>query len=417
MKENQFFIDSDKLGEKALEKKHRLEQDPSSRKNHMEYLEGMEQISSDIMEKVLREMDSYDCDSYTEADVRRALLSERCSIEDFKALLSPAALPHLEGMAAKAKMETGKHFGNTVYLFTPLYIANYCENYCVYCGFNCYNDIVRKKLTREEIEKEMKIIADSGIEEILMLTGESRGMSDVTYIGEACKLASRYFKNVGLEIYPVNTDEYRYLHECGADYVTVFQETYDSDKYETLHLLGHKRVFPYRFEAQERAIRGGMRGVGVSALLGLADFRKDALASALHVYFLQRKYPHAEYSLSCPRLRPIINNDKINPLDVHEKELCQVLCAYRIFLPYVGITVSSREEKHFRDGIVKIAATKVSAGVSTGIGDHESKYTGKEEEGAGDEQFEISDARSFGQMYQDISEEGLQPVLNDYVYV
>lgn len=417
MKENQFFIDSDKLGEKALEKKHRLEQDPSSRKNHMEYLEGMEQISSDIMERVLHEMESYDYDSYTDADVRRALLSERCGIEDFKALLSPAALPHLEEMAAKAKMETGKHFGNTVYLFTPLYIANYCENYCVYCGFNCYNDIVRKKLTKEEIEKEMKVIADSGMEEILMLTGESRGMSDVTYIGEACKLASQYFKNVGLEIYPVNTDEYRYLHECGADYVTVFQETYDSDKYETLHLLGHKRVFPYRFEAQERAIRGGMRGVGFSALLGLADFRKDALASALHVYFLQRKYPHAEYSLSCPRLRPIINNDKINPLDVHEKELCQVLCAYRIFLPYVGITVSSREEKHFRDGIVKIAATKVSAGVSTGIGDHESKYQGTEEEGAGDEQFEISDARSFGQMYQDISEEGLQPVLNDYVYV
>lgn len=417
MKENQFFIDSDKLGEKALEKKHRLEQDPSSRKNHMEYLEGMEQIHSDIMEKVLREMDSYDYDSYTDADVRRALLSERCSIEDFKALLSPAAAPYLEEMAAKAKAETGKHFGNTVYFFTPLYIANYCQNYCVYCGFNCYNDIARKKLNREEMEKEMKVIADSGIEEILILTGESRAMSDVEYIGEACRLASQYFRNVGLEIYPVNTDEYRYLHECGADYVTVFQETYDSDKYETLHLLGHKRVFPYRFEAQERAIRGGMRGVGFSALLGLADFRKDALASALHVYFLQRKYPHAEYSLSCPRLRPIINNDKINPLDVHEKELCQVLCAYRIFLPYVGITVSSREEKHFRDGIVKIAATKVSAGVSTGIGDHESKYTGKEEEGTGDEQFEISDGRSFGQMYEDISQEGLQPVLNDYVYV
>lgn len=417
MKENQFFIDSDKLGEKALEKKHRLEQDPSSRKNHMEYLEGMEQIHSDIMEKVLREMDSYEYDSYTDADVRRALLSERCSIEDFKALLSPAAAPYLEEMAVKAKAETGKHFGNTVYFFTPLYIANYCQNYCVYCGFNCYNDIARKKLNREEMEKEMKVIADSGIEEILILTGESRAMSDVEYIGEACRLASQYFRNVGLEIYPVNTDEYRYLHECGADYVTVFQETYDSDQYETLHLLGHKRVFPYRFEAQERAIRGGMRGVGFSALLGLADFRKDALASALHVYFLQRKYPHAEYSLSCPRLRPIINNDKINPLDVHEKELCQVLCAYRIFLPYVGITVSSREEKHFRDGIVKIAATKVSAGVSTGIGDHESKYTGKEEEGTGDEQFEISDGRSFGQMYQDISQEGLQPVLNDYVYV
>lgn len=417
MSENQFFIDSERLSKEALEKKHRLEQEPSSRSNHMEYMDGMEQIHSDIREKVLYQMEQYDYNKYTDLDVRRALVSERCTIEEFKALLSPAAAPYLEQMAQKAKMETSKHFGNTVYIFTPLYIANYCENYCVYCGFNCYNDIQRKKLSYEEIEKEMKVIADSGIEEILMLTGESRAMSDVEYIGEACKLAAKYFKNVGLEIYPVNTDEYRYLHECGADYVTVFQETYDSDKYETLHLMGHKRIFPYRFDAQERALRGGMRGVGFSALLGLSDFRKDALASALHVYYLQRKYPHAEYSLSCPRLRPIINNDKINPLDVHEKELCQVLCAYRIFMPFVGITVSSREQRHFRDGIVKIAATKVSAGVSTGIGDHESKYKGEDTAGAGDEQFEISDDRSFDEMYQDVLDEGLQPVLNDYVYV
>ena len=349
--------------------------------------------------------------------MRRALQNDRCSVEDFKALLSPAAEPFLEEMAEKAKRETSKHFGNTVYLFTPLYIANYCENYCIYCGFNCYNDINRKRLSADEIRKEMKIIADSGIEEILMLTGESPVKSDVKYIGEACKMAKEYFRNVGLEIYPVNSEDYRYLHECGADYVTVFQETYDSDKYETLHLMGHKRVFPYRFEAQERALMGGMRGVGFSALLGLADFRKDALASALHVYYLQRKYPQGEFSLSCPRLRPIINNDKINPLDVHERQLCQVLCAYRIFLPYVGITVSSREEKSFRDGIAKIAATKISAGVSTGIGDHEEKYTGESEEDTGDEQFEIADGRSFDQMYQDMESEGLQPVLNDYIYV
>lgn len=415
--ENEFFVDSDKLSERALEKKHRLENDKSFRTNHMEYMDGMDQIKSDIRDKVISEMNSYDYSRYTAADVKRALENETCSVEDFKALLSPAAEPFLEQMAAKAKYETSKHFGNTVYIFTPLYIANYCENYCIYCGFNCYNDINRKKLNSEEIEHEMKIIADSGIEEILMLTGESRGQSDVKYIGEACKLAVKYFKNVGLEIYPVNVDEYKYLHECGADYVTVFQETYDSDKYETLHLLGHKRVFPYRFEAQERALMGGMRGVGFSALLGLADFRKDALASALHVYYLQRKYPYAEYSLSCPRLRPIINNDKINPLDVGERQLCQVLCAYRIFMPFVGITVSSREQKHFRDGIVKIAATKVSAGVSTGIGDHESKYTGKEDAETGDEQFEISDSRSFEQMYEDMESEGMQPVLNDYVYV
>lgn len=416
--ENQYFVDSEYLSAEALEKKHRLENDPGSRRNHMEYLPGMEQIESDVCEKVMRQMHGYQPETYTAKDIRAALEHETCTVEDFKALLSPAAAPFLEQMAERARRETSKHFGNTVYLFTPLYIANYCENYCVYCGFNCYNHIKRMKLSMEQIEREMQIIADSGMEEILILTGESRSQSDVPYIGEACRMARKYFRMVGLEIYPVNTDEYRYLHECGADYVTVFQETYDADKYETLHLAGHKRVWPYRFDAQERALRGGMRGVAFSALLGLSDFRKDALASALHVYYLQRKYPHAEMSLSCPRLRPIVNNDQINPLDVGEKQLCQILCAYRIFLPFVGITVSSRESASFRDGIVKIAATKVSAGVSTGIGDHESKYTGKEAaEPEGDEQFEICDSRSFGAMYHDMAGEGLQPVLNDYVYV
>lgn len=416
--ENQFLVDSEYLSEAALAKKHRLENDPSSRKDPMEYLPGMEQIESDVCRKVMEQMNGYDYSAYTARDVRAALEHETCTLEDFKALLSPAAEPFLEEMAQRARMETSRHFGNTVYLFTPLYIANYCENYCVYCGFNCYNHIRRMKLTMEQIEKEMKVIAGSGMEEILLLTGESRSQSGVEYIGEACKLARKYFRMVGLEIYPVNTDEYRYLHQCGADYVTVFQETYDIEKYETLHLMGHKRVWPYRFDAQERALRGGMRGVAFSALLGLSDFRKDALASALHVYYLQRKYPQAEMSLSCPRLRPIINNDKINPLDVGEKQLCQVLCAYRIFLPFVGITVSSRESASFRNGIVKIAATKVSAGVSTGIGDHEQKYTGKETDGeAGDEQFEINDGRSMEKMYADIAAEGLQPVLNDYLYV
>ena len=416
--ENQFFVDSEYLSPEMLARKHQLENDPSSRRNHMEYLPGMEKLESDVCASVMNQVDDFDYSKYTAKDVQTALEHETCSIEDFKALLSPAAEPFLEQMAQRARLETSRHFGNTVYLFTPLYIANYCENYCVYCGFNCYNHINRLKLTPEQIEKEMKVIADSGMEEILILTGESRGQSDVHYIGEACKLARKYFRMVGLEIYPVNTDEYQYLHECGADYVTVFQETYDTDKYESLHLLGHKRVWPYRFDAQERALRGGMRGVAFSALLGLSDFRKDALASALHVYYLQRKFPHAEMSLSCPRLRPIINNDRINPLDVHEKQLCQILCAYRIFLPYVGITVSSRESAEFRNGIVKIAATKISAGVSTGIGDHESKYGGTESDDArGDEQFEINDNRSLGRMYKDMEEGGLQPVLNDYLYV
>ncbi len=416
-KDNNYFVDTGSLSPAALERKHRIENDPSVRTDIMEYLPGMEVIQSDIRDKVLSQADNFDYTKYTARDVKFALQHDTCTIEDFKALLSPAAAPFLEEMAAKAKIETGRHFGNNVYLFTPLYIANYCENYCVYCGFNCYNHIKRMQLNMEQIEHEMKVIADSGMEEVLLLTGESRAKSSVEYIGEACKLARKYFKLVGVEVYPVNVDEYKYLHECGVDYVTVFQETYDRKRYEQLHLLGHKRVFPYRFDSQERALMGGMRGCGFSALLGLSDFRRDALASALHVYYLQKKYPHAEMSLSCPRLRPIVNNEKISPLDVHERELCQVLCAYRIFLPFVGITVSSRESKEFRNGIVKIAATKVSAGVSTGIGDHESKYSGHDDGKGGDEQFEINDGRSIGKMYADMSGQGMQPVLNDYLYV
>lgn len=382
----------------------------TQRTNHMEYMDGMDKIDSTLLDEVISKMNAYDYDSYTAADVRRALSHDSFTVEDFKAVLSPAAQPFLEEIARKAQSETRRHFGNSIYMFTPLYIANYCENYCIYCGFNCHNKINRAKLNADEIEKEMKAIADTGLQEILILTGESRKMSDVKYIGEACKIARKYFKLVGIEVYPMNVDEYAYLHECGADFVTVFQETYNSDKYETLHLAGHKRVFPYRFYAQERAILGGMRGVGFGALLGLDDFRKDAFATGFHAYLLQRKYPHAEIAISCPRLRPIINNDKINPRDVHETQLLQIICAYRLLLPFAGITISTRECGRFRDNIIKIAATKISAGVSTGIGGHD----GEEK---GDAQFEISDGRSVDEVFKAIEDQGMQPVMSDYIYV
>lgn len=378
--------------------------------NHMEYQEGMENIGSEIMDKVISMMKSYDPDSYTAEDIRRALNSDRVTPEQFGALLSPAAEPFLEEMAEKAKAETQKHFGNSVYMFTPLYIANYCENQCVYCGFNCKNKIHRAKLNHDEIESELQAIAKTGLEEVLLLTGESRKMSDLEYIGDAVKLAKKYFKNVGLEIYPLNSDEYAYLHKCGADFVTVFQETYNSDKYETLHLLGHKRIFPYRFTAQERALIGGMRGVAFGALLGLDDFRRDAFATGLHAYFIQRKYPHAEISFSCPRLRPIVNNDKINPKDVHETQLLQIMLAYRLLLPFAGMTISTRESAQFRDNVIGLCATKISAGVSVGIG-------GRSAEEKGDEQFEISDSRTVDEVYSAIKSKGLQPVMNDYVFV
>ena len=380
--------------------------------DYMAYLPDMEVIPSDILDKVIADMDSYDYDKYTAQDVQTALSHDHITPEDFRALLSPAALPFLEQIAQKAQKTTKRFFGNSIYMFTPIYIANYCENYCIYCGFNCHNKIKRAKLNYDEIDKEMQEIAKSGLQEILILTGESRKQSSIEYIGEACKIAKKYFRVIGLEIYPLNTDEYAYLQKCGADYVTVFQETYNSDKYETLHLAGHKRIFPYRFYAQERAIRGGMRGVGFAALLGLDDFRKDAFATGMHAYLLQRKYPHAEIAFSCPRLRPIINNDKINPMDVHEKQLLQVVTAYRLFMPYASITVSTRECARVRDSLMEIAATKISAGVSTGIGSH-----AKGLEDQGDEQFEISDGRTVKQVYDALLEEGLQPVMSDYIYV
>lgn len=381
--------------------------------DHMKYLEGMELLEdSNIMDEVISKMNDYDYSKYTAGDVMRALSKEVLKPEDFAALLSPAAEPFLEQMAQRAKLEKEKHFGTSVCLFTPLYIANYCENYCVYCGFNCHNKIRRARLNIEEIEKEMQAIAKTGLEEVLILTGESRKMSDVKYIGEACKVAKKYFKNIGIEVYPMNSDEYAYLHECGVDYVTVFQETYNSDKYETLHLAGHKRIFPYRLNAQERALKGGMRGVAFAALLGLSDFRKDAFATGMHAYLLQRKYPYAEISFSCPRLRPIINNDKINPKDVHEKQLLQVMCAYRIFMPFAGMTISTRERAGFRNKVIGIAATKISAGVSTGIGSHSADIDDQ-----GDDQFEINDTRNVDEVYNAIKAEGLQPVMNDYVFV
>lgn len=382
-------------------------------KDPMQYLSGMDVTEdSDIMNQILKASESLDFERFTDEDIKSAIDKERLDLKDFAALLSPAAEPFLERIAQRAREEKLKHFGNVIYMFTPLYIANYCQNYCVYCGFNCKNKIKRARLDFKQIENEMKAIAATGLEEILILTGESPAMSDVKYIGEACRIARRYFRMIGLEIYPVNVEDYRYLHESGADFITVFQETYNPKRYGELHLGGNKRIFPYRFNAQERALQGGMRGVGFGALLGLSDFRKDAYATGMHAYLIQKKYPHAEIAFSCPRLRPTVNNEELSSDEVDERKLLQVITAYRLLLPFAGITVSTRERALFRDNAVNIAATKISAGVSTGIGSHSNEI-----EEQGDDQFVISDNRSVDEVREAISEKGLQPVMNDYVYV
>lgn len=371
-----------------------------------DYLPNMEDTGTEVMDSVLEKVRGLDPTSYTEDDVRRALDGD-VDEEGFAALLSPAAGGMLGEIAVRAREETRKHFGNSVCMFTPIYTSNICQNNCVYCGFNVHNRINRVCLTPDEVDAEMAAIAESGLKEILILTGESRARSDVDYIGMCVEKAAGYFSTIGIEVYPMNTDEYRFLQEKGADYVTVFQETYDPERYAELHLSGPKRIFSYRFNAQERALRGGMRGVAFGALLGLGDFRRDAFACGLHAATLQKRYPHAEISFSLPRFRPFINNeDSVN--QVHEPQLLQVSMAYRLFMPFAGQTISTRERPGFRDNIVGLTATKISAGVSVGIGEH----SGTEH---GDGQFIISDPRGVDEIASALKGNGLQPVMTDYV--
>jgi len=376
--------------------------------NPMAFQPGMEAIESDTMERVLERTRAFSPENYTAEDVRAALRLQTRSAESFAALLSHAAEPLLEDIAGAARCETRRWFGNSVGLFTPLYIANYCENHCTYCGFSSHQKIKRAKLTMDELRREAEAIAATGLRELLVLTGECRGESSVAYIAEALKLLSGYFGVLGLEIYPLNVEEYNYLRGRGADYVSVYQETYDPALYEQVHPLGPKRCYPYRFHAQERALLGGMRGVAFGSLLGLGDFRRDAFAAGYHAYCVQKKYPQAEISFSFPRLRPA--GGITMPGAITERQLLQIMLAYRLFLPFAGITISTRERPGFRDAVAGLVATKMSAGVSVGVGGHG-------EAAKGDEQFLIADERSVDEVRKMLARQGLQAVLIDYTEV
>ncbi|MHA6513234.1 2-iminoacetate synthase ThiH [Tessaracoccus sp. G1721] len=373
----------------------------------MSYRPGMESLESPVMAEVMAAVAGYHPGHYGEADVRAALARDEVTTEDFAALLSPAADPHLEAMAARARELTLRHHGNGIAMFTPLYLANYCQNECTYCGFSASNRIHRASLTPEEMEAELAEIAATGLQEVLLLTGESEQRSGVRFIGEAAEKAARHFAVVGIEVQPLNTEDYAYLHDRGVDYVAVYQETYDLDTYSRVHLFGPKRVFPYRFDAPERALKGGMRGVAFGALLGLGDARRDAFAVGMHARSIQRRYPHAEITLSVPRLRPYINHDGVE-INVTERQLLQVMLAYRLLLPYAGITISTRERAGFRDNVAGLVATRMSAGVSVGVGGHAA-------EEKGDEQFEISDTRSLAEIHRVLVDRGLQPVYRDHI--
>lgn len=359
------------------------------------YLPGMQEIDSDSLPRVQALLHGFFPEIYTEQDVRAALAYPAPDVADFSALLSPAAEPLLEEIARAAQAATRRWHGNNVGLYTPLYIANYCENHCSYCGFSCHKNITRTKLSMDELRCRAEEISSTGLQEILVLTGESRSESSVEYIAQAIKLLRDYFPAIGIEIYPLNTEEYAQLQQAGADYVSVYQETYDPILYDKLHLSGPKRCYPYRFYAQERALLGGMRGVSFGALLGLGDWRRDIFAAGLHAYFSQRKHPQAEIAFSLPRMRPHSH--------VTERQLMQAMQALRLFMPQAGIAISTRERPALRDAAVRLVATKMSAGVRTSVSEQD------------DPQFSIADPRSVSEIHAMLQNNGLQPVYLDYI--
>ncbi|MDP3789998.1 MAG: 2-iminoacetate synthase ThiH [Candidatus Omnitrophota bacterium] len=341
-----------------------------------------------------------------EEDIERALLKESLEELDFLSLLSHKALGFLEPLAQKAHELTLANFGRAISLYTPLYISNYCDNDCLYCGFKHSNAIERKKLSVSEVEREAEVIAGSGIRHVLLLTGESKEVSPISYIRECVQAVSRHFASVGIEIYPLTKDEYAILIAAGADSLTIYQETYDRGLYGALHIRGPKSDYRFRLDAPQRAAVARMPQVNVGALLGLGEFQKDVFFAGLHGRWLQNNYPEIELGVSFPRLQPHTGGFVCaHPLS--DRELVQSLIAMRLFLPRAGIAISTRENRSLRENLIGLGITRMSAGSRTQVGGYALAAT---KEG----QFEIADTSSVDEVKVMIAQKGYQPVCKDW---
>jgi len=343
----------------------------------------------------------------TEEHVFSALQKNILQPEDFLALLSPAASPHLELMARRAHELTLRFFGRAVHIFTPLYISDVCTNQCRYCGFNAKNKQARRHLSVDEAAAEAKAVADLGFQHILLLTGDARHLSSPEYIAAVARRIKPWFASVGIEVYSLTTEEYAMLVDAGVDSMTMFQETYAPELYGWLHPAGPKRDYAFRLNAPQRAAQAGMRSMGVGALLGLDSFEQDAFATGLHAWWLQRRYPGMDVSVSIPRICPHEGSFDV-PHALDDRHLVQYVTALRCFLPRAGITCSSRESAFMRDHLLPLGVTRVSAGVSTAVG---GRVT---EDAHNPGQFEITDGRSLEQMVSALAGMGYQPVLKDW---
>ncbi len=344
--------------------------------------------------------------SKTIGDVEKALAKSKINLEDFTALISPAALPFLEEMAVKSQALTKQRFGKTIQMFAPMYLSNECNNICTYCGYSFDNKIKRKTLSDEEILKEVAVIKQSGFDHILLVTGEANATVHLSYFLNAIKLIKPFFSNISVEVQPLEQDEYAQLHKAGVYSILVYQETYHQEAYKIFHPKGKKSNFLYRLETPERVGASGIHKIGLGALLGLNDWRTDSFFCALHLDYLQKKFWRTKYSISFPRIRPA-EGVKLSNEHISDKELLQLICAYRIFNPDVELSISTRETPDFRNNIIKLGATSMSAGSKTNPG-------GYAVDAESLEQFEIDDKRSAKEFIKVISNQGYEPVFKDW---
>lgn len=353
----------------------------------------------------------------TATDVELALhKKEKRTVEDFKSLISPAALPVLEEMATLSHQLTQKRFGNTIQMYIPLYLSNECQNICTYCGFSLDNKIKRITLTDEEILKEVEIIKSFGYDHVLLVTGEANKTVGMNYFERVLKIIRPYFSHISLEVQPLETEEYEQLISLGVNTVLIYQETYHQKNYAQYHPKGKKSDFEHRLETPDRLGKAGVHKIGLGCLIGLEDWRTDSFFTALHLRYLEKKYWETKYSISFPRLRPHASPDIIPPLQLErrlwgeamrEKELVQLICAYRIFDEEVELSISTRENQNFRNNIIKLGITSMSAGSKTNPGGY--SITGNSLE-----QFVIADERTTSEVATAIKNQGYEPVWKDW---
>ncbi|ERP39256.1 2-iminoacetate synthase ThiH [Chitinivibrio alkaliphilus] len=335
-----------------------------------------------------------------------ALGARSFSMDALQTLLSRDAATHLEEMAQEAKKRTEQHFGKAVTLFTPLYVSNYCTNGCRYCAFQRDNHIRRRQLSPEEIERAGDEIAATGMRHLLVLTGEAPRITTFAYLEKCLSILAPRFSSLSLEVYPMKEHEYaRLVEQVQLEGVTVYQETYNRSVYAAMHPFGEKREYDWRLETVDRAARAGVRSVTVGSLLGLDEPRTELGALALHLDYITKTYPGVAPVVSFPRLRPIAGSSFPVPYPVDDAFFVQIVLAFRILFPHVGITMSTREERHIRNGLVPLGVTKMSAGVSTAVEAGEETTEG---------QFEIADDRSLDAVCVWLQKEGFQPVLHDW---